>query len=90
MISYEPFWEMIKERGLTQYELYTYFDVSRSDLYRLKNNRNVEIHTLNRLCNSLGCEPEDVFRYTRDGESIEQAVTNGQRDRKTVEGAPES
>ena len=40
MIKYDRLWQAMKKRGITQYDLYTHYNVSRSQLNRLRNNRN--------------------------------------------------
>ena len=90
MISYEPFWETVREKGISTYVLYTRYKLSRSELDRLRHNRNLEIRTLDRLCNILECEPHDIFRYTRDADFNWQASNHGKRNRKKVKETPES
>ena len=49
MISYEPFYKTIKERGISTYKLINQFNVSRSLLDRLKHNKPISTVTLNDL-----------------------------------------
>lgn len=66
MINYDPLWETMKKRHVSQYALYTYYDIDRSLLHRLKNNMNVEIFTLDRICSILDCNIEDIVQYVPD------------------------
>lgn len=50
MIKYDRFWVTMKERGITQYDLYEHYQITRSLLDRLRKNKNVEIYTIDRLC----------------------------------------
>jgi DNA-binding Xre family transcriptional regulator len=43
----------MKEKGITQYDLYTHHNVNRSQINRLKKNGNIETNTIDRLCNIL-------------------------------------
>ena len=43
MIKYDRFWVTMKERGITQYDLYEHYQITRSLLDRLRKNKNVEI-----------------------------------------------
>ena len=45
MIKYDRFWVTMKERGITQYDLYEHYQITRSLLDRLRKNKNVEIYT---------------------------------------------
>ncbi|MBO5248920.1 MAG: helix-turn-helix transcriptional regulator [Clostridia bacterium] len=66
MISYEPFYKTIKEKGISTYKLINEFGVSRSLLDRLKHNKPISTVTLNDLCTFLRCRVEDILIYTED------------------------
>lgn len=66
MIKFDRLWQTMKERGVTQYDLYTYHNVNRSQIDRLRRNQNVEVNTIDRLCNILGCRVEDVMEHIPD------------------------
>lgn len=63
MIIYDRLWNTMKEHGITQYDLYTHYNVSRSLINRLKHNQNVEVDTINRLCSILQCKVEDIMEF---------------------------
>ena len=64
MISYEPFYETLKKKGITTYRLINEFDVSRSLIDRLKHNKPITTVTLNDLCGFLDCKVEDILEFT--------------------------
>lgn len=66
MISYEPFYKTLKEKGISTYKLINENNISRSLLDRLKHNRPISTVTLNDLCNILHCKVEDVLVFTED------------------------
>lgn len=66
MISYDKLWETMKEKNITQYDLYTYYNVRRSQLDRLRHNKNVEVNTIDKLCNILHCSVEDIMTHIDD------------------------
>ena len=66
MVDYSPLWETMKQRGITQYDLYTHHNINRSLLDRLRNNKNIEIQTIDRLCNILRCRVEDIMEHFPD------------------------
>lgn len=41
--------------------LYTHHNVNRSQLDRLRQNKNVETNTIDKLCNILHCDVEDII-----------------------------
>lgn len=66
MIRYTRLWETMREKDITQYDLYTKYNVNRSQLHRLRHNLNVEVNTIDRLCNILGCKVEDIMEHIAD------------------------
>ena len=66
MIKYDRFWVTMKERGITQYDLYEHYQITRSLLDRLRKNKNIEIYTIARLCSILDCRIEDIVEYEPD------------------------
>lgn len=66
MISYEPLWETMRKKGITQYSLIKKYHISAGQLSRLRNNSHVSTHTLDLLCNILDCNIEDVIVHTKD------------------------
>lgn len=67
MIKYDRLWITMKEKGITQYDLYTYYNVNRSQLDRLRHNKNIEVNTIDKLCNILQCRVEDIMEHFDDG-----------------------
>lgn len=66
MIKYDRLWETMKQRGITQYDLYTRHNINRSVLDRLRRNKNLEVNTIDRLCNILNCRVEDIMEHFPD------------------------
>lgn len=66
MIKYDKLWDTMKQKGITQYSLYTKYKLSRSLLQRLRNNQSITTHNLNILCNILDCKIEDICEFVKD------------------------
>lgn len=66
MISYEPLYKTLKEKGISTYKLINQYGISRSLLDRLKHNKPISTVTLNDLCNILHCKVEEVILFTED------------------------
>ncbi|MBQ3547955.1 MAG: helix-turn-helix transcriptional regulator [Clostridia bacterium] len=66
MISYEPLYKTLKEKGFSTYKLINEYGISRSLLDRLKHNRPISTVTLNDLCQILHCKVEDVLIFIDD------------------------
>ncbi|MCQ2471014.1 MAG: helix-turn-helix transcriptional regulator [Clostridia bacterium] len=66
MISYDRLWQTMKEKGITQYALIKQYNVSPSQITRLKRNESVSTHTIEMFCRILNCNVEDVMQYIED------------------------
>ena len=66
MIKYDRLWATMRARGITQYTLYTKYNVNRSQINRLRKNQNVEVNTIDKLCNILQCRVEDIMEHIPD------------------------
>lgn len=66
MIKYTRLWKTMKKQGITQYDLYTYYHVNNAQINRLKHNKNVEVNTIDKLCNILHCRVEDIMEHFDD------------------------
>lgn len=71
MIQYTPLWETMRRKGITQYDLYTHYNINRSQLDRLRHNKNVEVITIDRLCAILQCRVEDIMEYVPEDNKTE-------------------
>lgn len=68
MISYSPLWKTLKEKSITQYQLINTYKISAGQLSRLRANNHVSTHTLDRLCEILDCNLEDIATYQKTNE----------------------
>ena len=62
-VDYTPFWEQLKRKEISQYKLLKDYKISNSLLNTLKNNRNINVLTLGRLCKILDCTPNDIVTF---------------------------
>lgn len=70
MIKYDKLWQTMKIKGITQYDLYTHHNLNRSQLNRLRHNKNVEGNTIDKLCNILHCRVEDIMEHFDDSNTF--------------------
>ena len=66
MITYKPFYETMKKKGITTYKLINTHGLSRSLIDRLKHDKPITTVTLNDLCKILDCSVEDIMQYIPD------------------------
>ena len=69
MISYDNLWNVMKEKGISQYALIKTYHISPAQITRLKRNESVSTHTIEVFCKILNCEVGDIMRYIPDGEA---------------------
>ena len=62
MISYKPLWKTLKEKNISQYYLLQQ-GIGNRVLDSLRNDRNINMLTLERLCDVIGCTPNDIVEF---------------------------
>ena len=88
MISYEPLWTTMKERGITKYQLIYHWGMSSNTLRRMGHGEPISSNTLNELCLILDCRVEDILLFTATEEEItainerKEEITNFQRKKR--------
>lgn len=66
MISYQPLYKTMKEKGVSTYKLVNTYGISRSLLDRLRHDKPISTVTLDDLCGILDCRVEDIMVYIKD------------------------
>ena len=66
MISYEPLWQTMEQRGETTYTLIHKYGINPRTINNLKHNQSITMYTLERLCQILNCQAERVVRFDSD------------------------
>lgn len=67
MMSYEPLFRTMAEKGITSYRLQK-MGFNRATYYSIKNGNSVSTNTIAQLCKLLECRVEDVIEYIEDKE----------------------
>ena len=65
MISYEPLFETLKKKNISQYQLLR-LGIDNKTLSGLRHNKNITLLTLEKICNIVGCEPWEVFEFIEE------------------------
>lgn len=66
MISYAPFWETLKNQGVTTYTLINKFNISSATIDRMKKGNGISTMKINDFCKILNCKVEDIIVYIED------------------------
>ena len=66
MISFDNLWNVMKEKGISQYALIKRYHISPGQITRLKRNESVSTHTIDVFCKILNCDVADIMKYIPD------------------------
>ena len=66
MIVFDKLWCVMKEKGVSTYQLREKCGIDSKTVRRLRANDNMETKTLNKLCAVLDCKLEDIAEYIPD------------------------
>ena len=62
MMSYEPLFKTMKEKGITSYKLQK-MGFNRATYYSIKEGKSVSTNTIHLLCKLLDCRVQDIIEY---------------------------
>ena len=65
MIDFTPLWETMKKKGISQYKLLK-GEIDNKTLDTLKNNGNITLLTLEKICCACDCTPNEVVRFVNE------------------------
>lgn len=63
MISYEPFYNTLYKKGITEYALTYKHGIPANTVHRMKHGKPITTTTLDTLCSILECNVEDILVY---------------------------
>lgn len=62
IIDYSPLWETMRRNNISQYQLIK-SGIDNKTLDSIKKNKNITMLTLEKLCNIVGCTPNDIVQF---------------------------
>ena len=63
MISYQPFYDTLYKKNITEYALIYKFGLPANTIHRMKHKKPITTTTLDTLCEILQCRVEDILEY---------------------------
>ena len=66
VIIFDKLWDVMREKGVSTYQLREKCSIDSKTVRRLRANDNMETKTLNKLCSALDCRLEDIAEYVPD------------------------
>ena len=65
MIDYSPLWATMKKKNISQYKL-LHRGIDNKTLDYLRNNKNITLHTVEKLCRVLECTQNDIVKFKEE------------------------
>ena len=65
MHTFKPFFKTLEKKGISQYVLIKKYGVSAGLISRLHDDGNVNIDSIDDLCDLLDCEYSDIVQYCK-------------------------
>lgn len=66
MLSYRPLFKTMEEKSITKYQLMTRHGFSSHTIYNINHGKGINLDTLERLCDILGCTPNDIIEFVKE------------------------
>ena len=66
MICFDRLWALMERKGVSTYMLREQCGIDSKTVRRLKANENMETKTLNKLCQFLDCQLEEIAQFIPD------------------------
>lgn len=67
MISYEPFFRTLREKGISSYRL-SKMGFPMSNYHAIRRGKHISTQTLDALCTILDCDVSDIIEFHRSPE----------------------
>lgn len=65
-IKYDKLFRLLKERGVTTYQIRKEKIISESSLQKMREGKPISTATIERMCYLLDCQPGDIMEYVKE------------------------
>ena len=66
-VSYEKYFRMAKEKGITTSLILEEANISANILTRMKRNEYISLESVEKICKALQCDVSDILDFTDEG-----------------------
>ena len=66
-VSYEKYFRMTKEKGITTSLILEEANISANILTRMKRNEYISLESVEKICRALQCDVSDILDFTDEG-----------------------
>ncbi len=63
MLDYSPLWELMEKKGVSKYYLLKYCGIDNKTLKSMRENGNITLLTVEKICRGIQCSPSDIVRF---------------------------
>lgn len=63
MISYEPFWQTLRQKNISTYKLIYEYGILPDTIQRLRSQKTITTKTINTLCTVMQCQVSDILTF---------------------------
>ncbi|MDR1549546.1 MAG: helix-turn-helix transcriptional regulator [Hungatella sp.] len=81
MISYNPLWKLLVDKGLHKQDLRSLIGCSSNTISKMSKNQYVSMANIDAICFVLNCEISDIIEYIENGNPKDNIVN----DNKNIE-----
>ena len=67
-VTYDNLWKLLIDKKINKIELHKITGLSTSTINKLKNNENVNVSVIEKICLSLNCSIEEIMSITNEEE----------------------
>jgi len=64
IFDYSPLWETLRRTGISQYQLLK-AGIDYKTLDSLRKGKNITVATMKKLCEIIGCTPNDIVTFNK-------------------------
>lgn len=69
--SYNRLWKLLIDKGMSKTELRIASGIGTTTLAKMGNNEQVAMDVLNKICNALNCEIQDIIEHVKTDKAAE-------------------
>lgn len=66
-VSYEKYFRMAKEKGITTSRILEEANISANILTRMKRNEYISLESVEKICRALQCDVSDILEFIDEG-----------------------
>lgn len=74
--SFDPLWKLLIDKKMTKEELRKKIETSPATIAKMGKGENVSLEVIDRICNKLNCQVEDVIKHIPSEEEASESTNS--------------